>query len=281
LKIKEIKCPECECTGWPGSTFQSSRRSDSDLIFLRCKCGAGFSVPYAEELDALSPNLFCRLSVLSNHYERGEIHIKPGNTLTVKFDKNFDFTFAAFFTPFGPIHIKELSLQNDHMVVISSILESDFYSPYKTATDLVVVGWNVYGLRGIDKFPPSHFLFISALKNMIDGSYKSALLDYAASFEIFIEETLHRQLTMLHGEKMAEFLLSKHKGIETRIEQILPLALTGNIKLDAEIYKDWKNHIQTPRNKLAHGKLFNVDRDQADNAHQTVYQAMKWIDKHN
>lgn len=281
MSIKQIECPNCGVTGFPGDAFNIS--AIQGLVEMSCKCGAKLTVPNnINDLKILSANPFSRLSALSNHVEEGQVRLIPGRSQTIEFSRSFEFPSKVYFAPMDYfLNVKEYNLQSDRMTVISSLPEAEedsaLFAENEMAKNGVVVCWTVYGLDNLNTFSPWYFLFYSAVNNMLSGFYKAALLEYAASFEICVETNLHKKLSEKCSGEVADFLLKKHKGIDERLTDLFPLVTQK--KFDTTLKNEWKTDVQELRNKVSHGKKIKVERHQSEKAHQSVYQCIRWFEE--
>jgi hypothetical protein len=273
--IEPIRCNNCHRAGRPGELgFSTSQQGNS--LSIHCNCGNTITVDAPRDQCILSPNMFTRLAAASNYCEVGMVKLKPGTSVTVKFQRPFDFPSKAHLTPISssqqPFLVKEYSLHHDSMIVLSSYAGNS--DPNQ---DDLAVSWIVHGLVDIDALPAWYTQFFSAIRHLESELYKPALLDYAASFEMFISELLNKQLTGRYDMQVAQYLLKRQEGIEKRCTELLEFTIDHRLTERNDVYQPWQQRVQQPRNALSHGARLSVNREEAEAAHQAVYQAIRYV----
>ena len=271
--IDLVQCASCGKKGRPGVAFNLS--IDGLHHRLRCDCGNAFDLPDPRDQCILSDNVLVRLGALSNHHEGGFVDVTPGGSTKVTFSRAFDYPCRAFLTPRGSqlIYAKEAFLDKTCMVLLAGRHTTD---PGPSLA--IEVSWSVYGLIGIDALPAWYVQFYAAATHLANGLFKPALLDYAGAFELFLEEHLRLRLEGRFGGDCAELILRKSWRVEDRCKDILELAAGHKMTERADVYQPWDIHVRQPRNDLAHGKGVAVGPEEAENAHQATYQAIRWIE---
>jgi hypothetical protein len=161
------------------------------------------------------------------------------------------------------------------MTVLSSIWEG-----HEVEKLPVEVAWTVEGLRNIDCLPNWYVLFYGAVTNALSKLFKPALLDYATAFEAFLEEFLLKALTAQYDSDRVDILMRRFWRVEERCKDLLYIATGHRLTERPDIYDPWVKYVQKrPRNLLMHGENLPVDSDAIENAHQAVYQAIRWIEE--
>lgn len=272
MYVEPIECPTCGRRGRPGEAgFQVD--STRQHFRVHCDCGEVFEVESPCDQCILSTNPFSRLSAASNHCEHGQVTMVPGGTAEVSFQKPFDFACRAFLTPQGmPIVVKELNLTSDGMTILSSFLKDE-----PTVAE-ATVNWLVYGLTDVDDLPTWYVHFYGAIGHLENGLHKSALLDYAVAFESFIESFLAEHLSRRYGKAVSEYLLHRTWRVQERCNALLELAVEHRLSERSDVYQPWDEHVREPRNALVHGEVRPIGRENAEKAHQAVYQAIRWVE---
>jgi len=270
--IEPMKCSHCHKTGRPGE-LGFGVRGDGESYVIHCECGNQIPVPNARDQLLLSQNELCRLGAIANYNERGTIQIIPGACESVTFRRPIDFICKAYLVPDTLVHLKEDWIQKESMVILSSTLRDK--PPDK---QLVTINWQIYGLVDIDALPSWYVLFCGAVTNGVKLLSKPALLDYAASFEAFLADFLKVFLTQLYGESLALFLLRRNWRVEDRCKDLLYLATGFKMSDRSDVYLPWDQDVRKPMDKVRHGEHLSVDKDDAERAHQAVYQAIRWIE---
>jgi hypothetical protein len=277
--IKPLKCPQCGKEGRPGElNFQISKTTPSRM-FIRCSCGHDYTVPADRDQLMLSSNLFVRLGAASNHLEQGIVEITVGRSATITFTRPFDFPSRVLMTPAaelrdGFVYARELYLQKTKMEVLTSSRE-----PRPLDGEKARLAYIVYGLVDISQLPNWYILFYSGITNHQNGFYKAALMDYAISFEVFLESFLQDRLLKKYDQTVASYMLGKTWRIEERCKDLLELVTGHRLSECTEVYQPWDLDVRQPRNDLTHGKKIGVDQAESERAHQAVYQAVRWIEK--
>ena len=242
---------------------------------VHCQCGRAIDVESPFDQMVLSSNPFVRMRALCNHTQTGFVVLSPGYMSEVQFADPFEVPYTAFFTAItASIVVRELALRPDGMTLLSSWARKEDAGCKKA-----VVVWLVFGLKGIDRVPSWRVHLSSAAAQLGNRLYRPALLDYAVSFETFVEAFLNRQLSERYGDQVAEYVLKKTWHVEERCKEVLRLAVGHSLTEDQDLWKAWKERVQEPRNDLAHGKPVVVGQAEAEQAHQAVYQAIAWIQR--
>jgi len=266
--IKPILCTNCKKSGWPGDgNFQSETDKFGTTVY--CKCGHVIPIESPRDYNILSTNDLVRLYEASNQSEFGDVELIPGKTASIEFRSKFDYICKVFFTPQAPVIVKEYSLTLTGMRLISSPLAANLTKSK--------VSYYVCGLVDLDTISTWYILFYSAISDNINGLYKMAILNYSASFEAFLDEYLRELLTKQHGEDMANYLLEKEWRVEEKCKSLLSLATKHKLSEENEIYQPWDENVRTIRNKLMHGNILSVNREDAEKAHSATYQAIRWV----
>lgn len=224
----------------------------------------------------LSPNTFMRLSVSANHIQHGTALIAPGTWHQVTFEKEFDWAAKAFFTYVAhypmPILLRESRLTSKDMIILSSM------SPESTQKlEPVEVNWAVYGFTNIDVMNEWELRFYTALIQLENGAYKAAFLDYESAFEAFVATFLREQMGKIMEAKFIDHILNRTQSIEPRCTNILKLVIGHSMSENKDVFSAWQNNVQRPRNSLVHGQNVRIEKAEAEAAHSSVYEAIRWI----
>lgn len=270
--IEPIECNICHRKGRPGADFHSS--SGPEGYKLHCECGNKIELLDPKDQCVLSENIFVRLGALSNHSEGGFVQVMPGSSMVVTFTRPFEYPCRVFLTPKGhtPIYAKEAFIENDKMLILVGAHPDSANSPMT-----VEVFWTVYGLVSIDSLPTWYVHFYSAVTQLANGLFKPALIDYATSFEVFVESYLNQRLAKRFGAAVSDHLLRKTWRIDERCKELLELATGHRLTERDDVYSPWDRHVRVPRNNLSHGAQISVNRTSAEDAHQATCQAIRWI----
>jgi hypothetical protein len=140
------------------------------------------------------------------------------------------------------------------------------------------VTWSVYGLVDIDILPSWYVQFYAAVTQLAGKLYKAALWDYAIAFEVFLGEFLAHHLTTKYGTAMSEYILRRSWRVEDRCKEVLELAIGHRLRERDDVYLPWDQKVRKPRDGLLHGERVTVDEEAAEQAHQAVYQAIRWVE---
>ena len=237
----------------------------------------------------LSKHLFLRLQAVSNYMEGGNVEILPGRMYEIVFQKPIDIVSLVQTNrilsgsekrPHGSLHVKEERRKKDRIRILSSF--SRMEGPL--TNENVRVDWSVVGLVNTDTLPIWFIYFYSAIsqyynawETSTDAIYKLSLINYALSFETFIEDFLRRHLIKMYDERLAEYILGKTWRIEDRCKDLLELVTGQRLTGRMDVYQDWDSYVRLPRNELSHGKPVNVDYYGVEKAHQATYQALRWV----
>jgi hypothetical protein len=225
----------------------------------------------------LSSNTYLRLLALSNIWETGTIVIRPGIATKVLFREPILAPRRVYLTPTCKVLLKEIDLCDSGMTVIASLGPDAATSGCPPVGATMGACWVVYGMKELDQLPTWYVHFCNAAVQGANGVYKTALLDYAVAFEVFVESTLAELLTKQFGAAASDYLLGNTWTVEKRVKDLLQLAVGMRLSDDPSVYQPWDQDVRTVRNELAHGSAMNVDAGMAEKAHQAVYQAIRWV----
>lgn len=270
--IEPLKCSACGRTGRPGEQGFQASGSGVDIV-VHCDCKHAFKPTSPIDQQILSTNEFVRLGAASNYSEWGEIELVPGNAADIKFKRHFDIPCKAYFTPTGPIFVREVRLKHDQMTAISSM-----WVGRPLLSTPVKISWLIYGLVDLNALPTWYVHFYSAMAQMHNGFFKSALLDYAVCFESFIEAYLGDRLRTKSGAEVSDYLLRRTWRVEDRVKDLLQLAVGHRLSERDDVYQPWDRDVRDIRNRLTHGERIQIDQAGAERGHQAVYQAIRWIE---
>lgn len=280
--IEPVTCSNCGQKGRPGDMGFISHG-----WFVTCnKCNQKMEVQNPRDQNILADNLFGRIYALSNYQEGSFKECIVGKSLKIDFAKPFDYVGFASFGPSGRFFADRFDPYNldpikDHLIILTS--EIPGVLPNEGVPDSVKIGvqYSVVGLINIQSIPPWYLLFYNALSDLIyHRQYKTSFLEYSMAFEAFIEQFLSEQLTAKYDKEIAEYLIEKTKGrIEDRVKQLLDLATGHKLQENLAVYQPWDECVRQPRNKLIHGVVVNIGKEEAEKAHQATYQAIRWVQR--
>lgn len=272
--IEPLTCPKCGFSRGPGASGFGSSSGPLGTTF-NCDCGGKISLDPQSQRDqlVLSRGPFTRLQALANFRDGGTAPITPGVTTTIRLSQPVELLLKVFLTPYGrrPVAMKEIVVASDTIQVVSSISEGD-----DEARKIDRFGWSVYGLINVDSLPTWEIHFCGAVAQLYSGAYKSAVLDYSTTFEVFLEATLNERLSEMYGTEMATYLLKRTQRVEDRTRDLLRM-LGVAFATHAAVYQPWDEGVRKLRNRLAHGDRTAIDYETAERAHDATYQAIRWI----
>jgi len=285
MLIKPLKCPVCHgqrsptvglSFGLPADTFPLLGNINHPLS-AQCGCGHRFEIVAPRDAMMLSDNPFMRLGAASNHCESGNVEVEVGRSTLIRFKRPFDFPCRAFISPMsstyrGSVFAKEVFLMKQEMLILTSA-----GGPRPLDGERITINYFVYGLVDINTLKNWEVLLYSGIANQQNDFFKPALMDYAISFEAFVEMFLARKLSETYNADVSEYLLRKTSSIEGRCKELLELATGHRLSEQNDVYQPWDLSVRTPRNHLAHGEILPVGRQECEIAYQAVYQAVRWI----
>ncbi len=257
--IPLIKCPTCGHTGRPGEVNFNST-SGSEGHFVHCSCGTS---------------------------ESGKVGLSVGRSAEIKFSRKFDVIGETILVPYGTegfgFYVKELYVGRDKMRILSSIwttgetVQMGIDPAATIPVQPVEVGWSVCGLVDTDRLPTWRLHFYSAIIQHRNGLYRPSLLDYAVSFEVFLEAFLREKLTAKLGETTSDYLVRKVWRVEERAKELLELSSGKRFSDRSDVYQPWDEDVRQIRNRLSHGEIIPLSHADVEKAHQAVYQAIRWV----
>lgn len=288
--LAPVSCPRCGRTGYPGwhpfvGTYPHIDEASGvwHTETLTCSCGHRFDVSFDMRLHALSESPFSRWFAASNAYEAGTVDITIGTIAPVRLKEPCDLVGLVLLRPVGEDAPRGLVLKE---LIAGDGGGIDILSAWAPGTEAlpqavrVQVHWQVFGLRGIEALNIGRVQFYAAMIHAKDRLWKPALLEYASAFEAYVERYLHGILARRFGEQAAHHLLSENKGIEGRVTGFLRLVAGYELKDEPDLFRDWQEAVQQRRNKLAHGVRMGIGAADVERAHQAVYRAIDWMDRH-
>jgi hypothetical protein len=292
MHIEKLQCESCKKLGWlnefPGYAIDPQKPE----LELYCDCGhtTHYTDPATiQDHRILSNSPTDRFSALSNAVEFGEIVVLLGDVHYESFSQPLDHLADV------NVNIVKLEDWNAHRYPIVYDKATHGFKLFvgqlgrarndEPKTDSWVnVRWEAQGLRG--PTPPWYAHFYSATVYAYEQSHKFALLEYAATFEVFLEAFLRTELTNRYKDtQLVDHILDKTWNVTERLKKLLEFA-TGKKMYDKKdalyrvwhgIYDEWFDKVQTPRNDIAHGKPVNLGDNGINEANQAVYQALRWL----
>jgi hypothetical protein len=74
-------------------------------------------------------------------------------------------------------------------------------------------------------------------------------------------------------------MLSQTRRIEDRCTKLLKFAIGHKLSECTRLYNDWQRLVQEPRNRIMHGGNTLISKEESEDAHQIVYQAIRWMQR--
>jgi hypothetical protein len=270
--IPLVECPSCNHTGRPGEEHFTVS-GDGNAVTVHCDCGTLIKVDDARDQFILSKNSI-RISGTSNYFEKGHLTIESGKSVMINFRRPIDIISNVSLTPNQPVIVAEHHVSREGMTILSSAWVNG-----SLPEDTVSIDWAVEGLIELDSLPIWYVVFYNATVLGLKGFHKAALVEYEIAFEAFIGSLLKNALTERFGKDAADYMLGQTRRIEDRCTSMLKFAIDHKLSECARLYSDWQRFVQEPRNKIMHGSNLPVSKEDSEQAHQIIYQAIRWIQK--
>jgi len=270
--IPPIECPTCKRKGRPGEEhFPVS--GDGNTITVHCDCGTLIKVTDARDQFILSKHSL-RISGTSNYFEKGRLTLESGKSLMINFERPIDIISKVSLTPNQPVIVAEYQVRRNGMTIISSA-----WVKGSLPKDPVSIDWAVEGLIELDTLPTWYVVFYNAIVLDLKAFHKVALLEYEIAFEAFLGSLLRTVLADRLGKEAADYMLSQTRRIEDRCTKLLNFAIGHKLSECTRLYNDWQRLVQEPRNRIMHGGNTLISKEESEDAHQIVYQAIRWMQK--
>jgi hypothetical protein len=273
-------------------TAESVKGVDSVLVCPRCGTGDRVVFPrnkssqldptaqielvcghISSRLDILiEANGFDRLWAVSTGGEIGKARLRVGQVHLVAFSAPLELVGLVTCNPRMDCYARPLLVGTGGFSIITSVPpEADIPS------HAVDISYFALGIRKVADVEEWWLRLHDAVHGAFEFRYKSAFLDYAVTFEMFVETYLYERLCSDMNTERAEIILKKFKGIEERAKDGLKLATGHSLTEDPGVYSAWQKHVQQPRNALMHGARVVIGQEEAEAAHQAVCRAIQWI----
>lgn len=273
---RSLMCPHCggSETTWQSINMQGRvgyffKQTDDPFEKVRCTCGTSFTA-----LDAaLDQSPFTRWAAVSTHVEIGAIDVTPGERGEVQLSAPFDIIGVIHITPQAPMYAVHEELYRDRMGIVTAPIRNS-----SASTTPPAVAWMIYGVRNENNLPVWWLHLFAAVSNAANGQFKTALVDYATAFEVYIDVFLRERLTAKYGANVAGHILDRTDKVAERVKVPLELATGSRFSTNTTLYQAWDTKVRKPRNDLAHGNRLPIGPLDVEDAHQAVCQAINWIE---
>lgn len=290
VNIPTVSCPHCGVIGVPrhgpfthhGVNFHAPWPSNAAEEII-CQCGRTFFVPYNPDPDVVDAHIFMRWLGASNHAVLSSTTVTAGQIATLALDPPFDVIGAIFLASVDVFLslVPEPEADGTKIRIVSSVLDPSERGTARWAVlgQPVKVNFTVYGLRDVGTLPVWRQMFYSAMIHAEKRLWRPAFLDYATAFESFIASYLNRHLTRRYDASLAQYLLHRTHSIEQRVDDLMVHATGFKLSESGDLYQRWKDRVHKLRNRVSHGIVFAVGKDDVEEAHQVVYRLIRWVEQ--
>lgn len=268
--------------------FQALQDANATTLKESYQCGCGETHTY---LDGLIENyntdhqILC-YDFISNFRQYGQVEITIGNATKVSLSSKLRKWHKVILSPQsaesrGVSLVQSIEHENcDYFYIISSSL-SDSKFPPALLGEKAKVSWFVYGNTEMDELVTWEQLILVSREQLINGQYSLSYLTAAMTLESYLNLNIKNKL-MEKGisENASEVILK-----ETLIMDKLFIFSKDILDVDFSIedyFKLSKNKLKTLfeiRNKIAHGKRFEITKDEAYTAFEIVIRAILKVEE--
>jgi len=251
-------------------------RNNHTLLSEMHKCSCGNSFTYYQGIlnDYCSDHFASEYSFISDIVEFGNCDIIVGESLTISFKKDVPLINKILLTPCEGIFYVEPSIYRDSKsfkVISSEITENlNFYkdSIVKQGQKAKVF-WFVYGKTKEIKLEPWRHLLIYSKEQKIAKNYLLSFLCSAIALESFINTKIAENLSNTGLNQASIEIFLKESTMPDKIFNLSKALLGIKFPLGMVTAKKIQDII-IKRNKIAHGKITDIDSETAKDTFKIV-----------
>ena len=239
------------------------------MDLYKCKCGNNFSYEQGIINDYCADHFASDYSFISNIYLYGSCEITVGTVYTINLNEEVPIINKVMLSPYGgntSVCVEPLIIENRKSIkVVSS--ERTFALSFAPESIIKVgktarIDWAVYGRTKDLKLDSWRHLLIYAKEQKLNKNFLLSFLSSAMALESYINQRFTESLAKkgIDNESIDIFLKES-----TMPEKLLKLTSTllGISWPIGSISKNNLSDIISTRNKVAHGKLVNIDANKS------------------
>lgn len=285
---------ECENLHFGYTLFLALKEANAKSLKDEYKCKCGETHTY---LDGLITNYKTQNSIscyefISNFQQRGEVEIKIGEALKVPIKSKLQKWHKVFLSSQGTeskgSHLLE-SIENpnwDYFYIITSSwnFRSEQQNTKHEAAVLgekAKVGWLVYGCTDIKDLHVWQQLLLVSKEQLINEQYSLAYLTAAMTLESYLNLSIKNKLIEKGISENASEVILRETLIMDKLFAFSKDILAVDFSI-GDYFKLSKNKLLTlfeTRNKIAHGKRFEITKDEAYTAFEIVIRAILKVEE--
>jgi hypothetical protein len=269
-----ITCDKCNSGIGIGIMHDNNSSNLNDEY--KCPCGNTFT--YLEGLinDFCADHIFSEYNFISNIYYHGSCTITIGSTHVIKLKQEVPIINKIFLTPYDFVYLKPLIINDNKSIkIVSSEItdienydDSDIKS-LKKAGDKIKISWALYGRTNDLKFEPWRQLIIQAKEELIHSKYLLSYLSSATALESFLNSCFSNYLKDKGINEQGIDIFLKESNMPEKIFILSKSLLNIDIQ-NLSISKKELERLIVTRNKIAHGKIVDLDKEKATIAFRNV-----------
>lgn len=257
--FKMIECKKCRYGRSLMNNEINNIKENLEILFDEIKCSCGYRYTYIDGITQylLSDKQFNQWHFVSDIIDSGEEQIIIGKSKRVKLKQKVPRINKIYITPFQEYaYLKGIKYDEDSFVILSSSHEKG--SPPGSS---LKVNWLLYGNSKNRNIPIWKSLLAQAKEEIIGERYSMALFISFSAFESFISTFLSQCFNEKGIPLKASEVILKSLNFDSGIYTLL--LHIG--KIDFRKFPDHKkwDKIKGLRNKVAHGKLLDISREDA------------------
>ena len=266
-----VECKSCK-RGWsldPEESKILTKQKNNYYKTMKCKwCGFEFSY-----LDGITQDLFTKHPggqkfFICNLIDGGQCEVNVGYSreinlnIEIPFIKEINLTCQNGFAAVVPLQIN-----NKKFLIVSSEIPDGL----KVGEKLKLY-WSVSGRSEWEQIsiPTWERLLVQAKEEILNEQFNLAILTCEMSFESFIDSLLYKRMRAKGlSEDFVSAVIEKMNSIQTKVDKLLKELYSLKLASNKKLNKNWREIIKI-RNKIAHGVLVNISKEQAEDAFEVI-----------
>ena len=275
-----IVCNKCRSGISLVDAMTQNKHNDLSNLY-HCSCGNDYTYLNGLINDFCSDHFFSAYNFISNIFKTGICTISVGTTYYLRLDEAVPIVNKIFLSPHANVYVepKIVNDLNSIKIISSEVKDDDQVS--KTSIKLgniVQVDWMLFGRTRDLQVEAWRQLLIQAKEQFIKQNHLLSFFSSAAALEAYINSIISKYLQQKGIPEASIELFLKESTMPDKLFRLLNSLLNISFSEIRTSKKDLEGIIST-RNKIAHGKLVSLQRNDASTGFRNVISTIFEIEK--
>ena len=279
-----VSCDKCK-NGIGLLEVMNKNKTTNLLDFYNCPCGNSFT--YIDGLinDFCSDHFASMYNFVSNIFFHGFCTITIGITHEIKLEREVPIINKIFLSPqSGLVYVEPTIINNHNTIKVISSQVTDNVEFWKDSIakvgEEVEISWMLFGKTLELDVEPWRHLLILAKEQLIDKKYLLSYFSSATALESYLNSKFSAFLTDKGIKEQGIEIFLKESTMPDKLFKLSSSLL--NIQAsDLSISNAKLERIISTRNKIAHGKIVDINRESANTVFKNVLKSIFEIEYKN